>query len=64
LLPHMNAVSISLLAIGSCHLANQVCQIIDNHGFVKRNALLEKIHKQDASFFESFDRQVAKYLNS
>jgi hypothetical protein len=64
LLPHINAVSISLLAIGSCHLANQVCQIIDKHGFVKRNALLEKIHKQDASFFENFDRQVMEYLNS
>jgi hypothetical protein len=64
LLPHINAVSISLLAIGLCHLANQVCQIIDKHGFVKRNALLEKIHKQDASFFENFDRQVMEYLNS
>jgi hypothetical protein len=64
LLPRMNTISISLLAIGSCHLANQVCQIIDNHGFVERNALLEKIHKQDASFFEGFDRQVAEYLNS
>jgi hypothetical protein len=64
LLPRMNAVSVSLLAIGSCHLANQVCQIIDDHDFVKRNALLEKIHKQDAFFFESFDRQVMEYLNS
>jgi hypothetical protein len=41
LLPHMNTISISLLAVGSCHLANQVCQIIDNHGFVERNASLK-----------------------
>lgn len=64
LIPILNVISVPLLAIGAFQLANQVGQILDHHAFAQRNALLEKVHQQDAQFFESFDKQVMEYLNS
>lgn len=63
LIPVLNFISIPLLAVGTFQLTNQIGQILDRHAFAKRNALLEKVHQQDALFFESFDKQVMEYLN-
>jgi hypothetical protein len=64
LIPVLNAISAPLLLISAFQLTNQVGQILDRHAFVKRNALLEKVHRQDAKFFASFDEQVMDYLNA
>ncbi len=64
LVPVLSVISVPLLAVGAFQLTNQVGQILDHHAFAKRNALLEKVHRQDAQFFESFDKQVMEYLNS
>lgn len=63
LVPILSVISVPLLAVGAFQLANQVGQILNHHAFAKRNALLEKVHRQDAQFFESFDKQVMEYLN-
>lgn len=63
LIPVLNIISVPLLAIGTLQLVNQIGQILDHHAFVKRNALLEEVHRQDAQFFENFDNQVMEYLN-
>lgn len=63
LIPILNVISVPLLAVGAFQLVNQVGQILDRHAFIKRNALLEEIHRQDAQFFESFDKQAMEYLN-
>lgn len=64
LVPVLSVISVPLLAVGAFQLANQVGQILDHHGFAKRNALLEKVHQQDAQFFESFDKLAMEYLNA
>jgi hypothetical protein len=64
LVPILNVISAPLLAVGAFQLINQIGQIPDHHAFAERNALLEKVHRQDAQFFESFDKQVIEYLNS
>ncbi|HEY9815885.1 MAG TPA: hypothetical protein V6D20_08850 [Candidatus Obscuribacterales bacterium] len=64
LIPVLSVISVPLLAAGAFQLVNQVGQIIDHHTFFKRNALLAKVHQQDAQFFEHFDKQVMEYLNS
>ena len=64
LVPILNIISVPLLTVGVFQLVNQVGQILDRHTFAKRNALLEEVHKQDANFFESFDKQVIAYLQS
>lgn len=64
LVPVLSVISVPLLAVGAFQLTNQLGQILDHHAFAKRNALLEKVHRQDAQFFESFDKQVMEYLNS
>jgi hypothetical protein len=64
LIPVLNIISVPLLTVGGFQLVNQVGEIIDRHTFAKRNALLEEVHRQDAAFFESFDKQVMAYLQS
>ncbi len=64
LVPILNIISVPLLTVGAFQLVNQVGQILDRHTFAKRNALLEEVHRQDAKFFESFDKQVMAYLQS
>jgi hypothetical protein len=64
LVPVLSVISVPLLAIGAFQLTNQIGQILDHHAFAKRNALLQEVHRQDAQFFESFDKQVMEYLNS
>lgn len=64
LIPVLNIISVPLLTVGAFQLVNQVGEIIDRHTFAKRNALLEEVHRQDAAFFESFDKQVMAYLQS
>jgi len=62
LIPVLSVISVPLLAFGAFQLANQVGQILDHHAFNKRNALLERVFRQDAQFFGSFDKQVMEYL--
>lgn len=63
LIPVLNIVAVPLLAVGAFQLVNQVGQILDHHAFAQRNALLAEVHRQDAQFFESFDKQVMEYLH-
>lgn len=64
LIPVLSIISVPLLAVSAFQLTNQIGRILDHHSFTKRNTLLEKVHRQDAQFFESFDKQVMQYLNS
>jgi len=64
LVPILNIVSVPLMVIGGFQLVNQIGQILDRHEFIKRNALLTQVHKQEVHFFESFDKQVMEYLYS
>jgi hypothetical protein len=64
LVPILNIISVPLMVIGGLQLVNQIGQIIDRHEFIKRNALLTQVHKQESHFFESFDKQVREYLYS
>lgn len=64
LIPILSVISIPLLAAGTFQLISQIGQILDRHALIQRNALLEEVHRQDAQFFESFDKQVMDYLNS
>lgn len=64
LIPVLNVISVPLLAVGAFQLVNQVGQILYRHEFIKRNALLQEVHRQDAQFFESFEKQVMDYLYS
>ena len=64
LVPILNIVSVPLMIIGGFQLVNQIGQILDRHEFIKRNALLTQVHKQEVHFFESFDKQVMEYLHS
>ena len=64
LIPILNIISVPLMVIGGFQLVNQIGQILDRHEFIKRNALLTQVHKQEVHFFESFDKQVMEYLYS
>jgi hypothetical protein len=64
LIPILNIVSVPLMVIGGFQLVNQIGQILDRHEFIKHNALLTQVHKQEVHFFESFDKQVMEYLYS
>lgn len=64
LIPILNIISVPLMVIGGFQLVNQIGQILDRHEFIKRNALLTQVHKQEVHFFESFDKQVMEYLHS
>ena len=64
LVPILNIISVPLMVIGGFQLVNQIGQIVDRHEFIKRNALLTQVHKQEVNFFESFDKKVVEYLYS
>ena len=64
LVPILNIISVPLMVIGGFQLVNQIGQILDRHEFIKRNALLTQVHKQEVNFFESFDKKVVEYLYS
>ncbi|WP_055075144.1 hypothetical protein [Pseudanabaena sp. 'Roaring Creek'] len=64
LVPVLNIISVPLMVIGGFQLVNQIGQILDRHEFIKRNALLTQVHKQESHFFERFDKQVMEYLYS
>lgn len=64
LIPVLNIISVPLVTVGAFQLVNQIGDILDRHAFSKRNALLERVHQQEAQFFERFDKQVMEYLNS
>jgi hypothetical protein len=64
LVPILNIISVPLIVIGGFQLVNQIGQILDRHEFIKRNALLTQVHKQEVIFFESFDKKVMEYLYS
>ena len=64
LVPVLNIISVPLMVIGGFQLVNQIGQIVDRHEFIKRNALLTQVHKQEVNFFESFDKKVVEYLYS
>lgn len=64
IVPILNVISTPLLVSGAFQLAERVGQILDRHAFEKRNAFLEKVHRQDAQFFERFDDRVMEYLDT
>ncbi|BAU14557.1 hypothetical protein LEP3755_51060 [Leptolyngbya sp. NIES-3755] len=63
-IPVLNVLSIPLMAVGAFQLVNQIGHLLDRHQFIKRSALREQIHQENAQFFEDFDNCISNYLGN